>query len=75
MISDKNGKNLSECIITKEDWQYCIDVIAFMKPLFLLVKELEGKAESGAYGFIANVLPVFDYMDTHIKRQLVHFTS
>jgi len=43
MTADKDGKNLLECIISREDWLYCFDIIAFIKPLFLLVKELEGK--------------------------------
>jgi hypothetical protein len=34
----KDEKNLSEFIMTKEDWLYCSEVIAFMKPLYLLVK-------------------------------------
>jgi hypothetical protein len=57
LTSANDEKNLSACIMSKEDWQYCYDVIAFMKPLYLLVKGLEGKPESGANGFVADVIP------------------
>jgi hypothetical protein len=73
LTSAKNEKNLSECIMLKEDWQYCSDVIAFMKPLYLLVKGLEGKPESGANGFVADVMPLFDYMEEHLQLQLEAF--
>jgi hypothetical protein len=46
-----------------------------MKHLFLLVQDLESKQESGAYGFIADVLPTFDSIEEHLKTQLVHFAS
>jgi len=59
--------------MSKEDWQYCYDVIAFMKPLYLLVKGLEGKPESGANGFVADVIPWFDYMEEHLQLQLESF--
>ena len=71
----KEDKNLADCIMTKEDWQYCSEVIAFMKPLSLLVKRLEGKEESGRNGFIADVLPAYDYMEEHMTRQLEAFDS
>jgi vesicle coat complex subunit len=67
MVADKDSKNLSKCIITREDWAYCSDVITFMKPLFLLIKDLEGKLESSANSFITNVLPAFDFMADHIN--------
>jgi len=73
LTSAKNEKNLSECIMSKEDWQYCSDVIAFMKPLYLLVKGLEGKPESGANGFVANVMLLFDYMEEYLQLQLEAF--
>jgi len=47
--SAKDEKNLSEFTLTADDWNYCSEVNAFMKPLFLLVKELEGKSSSGIY--------------------------
>jgi hypothetical protein len=46
-----------------------------MKYLFLLVQDLEGKQESGAHGFIADVLPAFDSIKEHLKTQLVHFAG
>jgi hypothetical protein len=42
-------KNLAEWVMTAEDWTYCIDVIAFMKPMYLLLKSLEGKNENGKF--------------------------
>jgi hypothetical protein len=47
MASIKKERNLSEFILTSDDWRYCVEVNVFMKPLYLLVKELEGKSESG----------------------------
>jgi hypothetical protein len=75
LVSNKDEKNLSEYIMSKEDWQYCSDVIAFMKPLYLLVKDLEGKPESGANGFIADLVPAFDYIESHLEEQLEAFES
>jgi len=65
--------DLSACIMSKEDWQYCSDVIAFMKPLYLLVKGLKGKPESGANGFVADAMPSFDYIEEHLQLQLESF--
>ena len=47
--SVRDEKNLSEYTLTVDDWNYCSEVNAFLKPLFLLVKELEGKSSSGIY--------------------------
>jgi hypothetical protein len=47
LIKDK--KNLLEFTLTADDWRYCSEVLAFMKPLYLLVKELEGKSASGKW--------------------------
>ena len=47
--SAKDKKNLSEFTLTVDNWNYCSEVNAFIKPLFLLVKELEGKSSSGIY--------------------------
>jgi hypothetical protein len=46
-----------------------------MKPLSLLVKRLESKKESSRNGFIANVLPAYDYIEEHMIRQLEAFDS
>jgi len=40
-------KNLAEWVMTSDDWLYCTDVIAFMKPMYFLLKGLEGKNENG----------------------------
>jgi hypothetical protein len=37
-----------------------------MKPLYLLVKGLEGKPESGANSFMADVMPLFDFIEEHL---------
>lgn len=34
LSSGKDEKDLSACIMSREDWQYCSEVIAFMKPLY-----------------------------------------
>jgi hypothetical protein len=75
LISAKDEKNLADVIMTKEDWQYCSEVIAFMHPLFLLVKRLEGKPESGANGFISEVLPAFDLIEDYLAEQLEAFDA
>jgi hypothetical protein len=46
-----------------------------MKLLFLLVKDLERKPKSGANGFIADMLPAFDYVESHLEEQLEEFNS
>jgi hypothetical protein len=47
----------------------------FIKPFFLLVKELERKLKSGANGFITDVMPTFDYMKSYMEEQLRAFDS
>jgi hypothetical protein len=47
MTSGKEERNLLEFVLISDDWRYCTEVNAFMKPLYLLVKELEGKSDSG----------------------------
>ena len=54
--SAKDKKNLSEFTLTASDWNYCSEVNAFIEPLFLLVKELEGKSSSGIYTSFSIVL-------------------
>jgi len=46
-----------------------------MKPMYLLFKLLEGKPESSANGFIADILPSFDFIEDHIERQLEAFDA
>jgi hypothetical protein len=41
-----------------------------MKLLFLLVKELERKPESGTNSFITDIIPTFDYIKDHLEKQL-----
>jgi hypothetical protein len=71
----KDEKNLAGVIMTKEDWLYCSEVIAFMEPLYMLVKRLESKQEHGSKGFIANVLPAFDFMEDYLAKQLDAFNA
>jgi len=37
-----------------------------MKPLYLLVKGLEGKPESGANSFIADIMLLFNFIEEHL---------
>jgi hypothetical protein len=46
-----------------------------MKPFFLLIKDLEGKLESGANSFIIDILPAFDFMQDYMVDQLQVFES
>ena len=71
----KDEKNLLEFTMSSDDWKYCIDIIAFMKPLYLLVKELEGKSGSGTHGYVSDVLPSYNVMREHMRNQLCAFTS
>jgi hypothetical protein len=41
-----------------------------MKSFFLLVKDLEGKPETGANSFITNILLSFDYIKRYLEDQL-----
>ena len=75
ITADKDGKNLLECIMSREDWLYYSNVIAFMKPLFLLVKELEGKPQFKANSYISDILLAYDYIALHIKDQLIAFDT
>ena len=61
--------------MSSDDWKYCVDIIAFMKPLYLLVKELEGKYGSGTHGYVSDVLPAYNIMREHMQNQLCGFTS
>ena len=47
--STKDEKNLRENWMSTKDWNYCIDVVAFLAPFYDLVKEIKGKAESGKF--------------------------
>lgn len=69
------GENLSEFTMSSDDWKYCIDIIAFIKPLYLLVKELEGKSGSGTHGYVSDVLPAYNTMREHMRNQLYAFIS
>jgi hypothetical protein len=46
-----------------------------MKPLSLLVKRLESKKKSSRNSFITNILPVYDYIEEYMIRQLEAFDS
>jgi hypothetical protein len=43
----KDGKTLGDFKMSSDDWNYCIEVLAFMKPFYNLMERLEGKSESG----------------------------
>lgn len=45
-------KDPAEYQMSQDDWLYCSDVIAFMKPFYLLCKELEGKSDTGKISLI-----------------------
>ena len=75
MTADKDGKNLLKCIMSREDQLYYFNVIAFIKPLFLLVKELEGKPQFKANSYISDILLAYDYIALHIKDQLIAFDT
>ena len=47
----------------------------FIKPLCLLVKELEGKFESGTHGYVSDVLPAYNVIKEHIAEKLEAFNS
>jgi hypothetical protein len=47
LTSTKDEKNLADFVLSSDDWKYCSEVSAFMKPLYVLVKELEGKSNTG----------------------------
>lgn len=71
----KDEKNLSKFTMSSHDWKYCIDTIAFIKPLYLLVKELGGKSGSRTHGYVSDVLPAHNIIREHMRNQLCAFTS
>ena len=42
----KDEKNLADFVLSLDDWKYCAKVNAFIKLLYILVKELEGKSNT-----------------------------
>jgi hypothetical protein len=50
----KDRKKLGDFKMSSDDWNYCIEVLAFMTPFYNLVQRLEGKAESGMSVFTFN---------------------
>jgi len=42
----KDKKNLVDFVLSLDDWKYCAKVNAFIKLLYILVKELEGKSNT-----------------------------
>ena len=45
--SRNDEKNLGDCIMTTDDWNYCKEAVAFMRPFWVLTQELQGKDTSG----------------------------
>jgi hypothetical protein len=70
---NKDNKNLSGFMIISEDWLYINNVFRFMAPLFLLVKELEGKSTAGNNGYVNDVLPVYNILRAYIEEELRAF--
>jgi hypothetical protein len=54
----KDEKNLLEFTLIVDDWNYYLEVNAFIKLLFLLVKELEGKSSSSIYISLSTILNI-----------------
>jgi hypothetical protein len=48
--------------LTSADWAVVTDYIAVLKPLKAATKRLEGRGASGAYGAVAEVILVFEYI-------------
>jgi hypothetical protein len=48
--------------LTAADWGVVTEYLAVLKPLKAATKRLEGRSASGAYGAIAEVIPVFEYL-------------
>jgi len=45
--SRNDEKNLGDCIMTTDDWNYCKEAVAFMRLFWVLTQELQGKDTSG----------------------------
>ena len=45
--SRRDDKDLNDCIMTSDDWQYIVDTIGFLKPMFLLLEELQNRSDTG----------------------------
>ncbi|KAG9386663.1 hypothetical protein A1F94_003413 [Pyrenophora tritici-repentis] len=48
--------------INAHDWQVIAEYIDVLRPLKQATKRLEGRGKSGAFGAIAEVIPVFEYL-------------
>ncbi|KAG9379945.1 Dimer-Tnp-hAT domain containing protein [Pyrenophora tritici-repentis] len=48
--------------LTAADWGVVTEYLAALKPLKAATKRSEGRGASGAYGAIAEVIPVFEYL-------------
>jgi hypothetical protein len=48
--------------INAYDWQVIAEYIDVLRPLKQATKRLEGRGKSGAFGAIAEVIPVFEYL-------------
>jgi hypothetical protein len=44
------------------DWQVITEYIDVLKPLKAATKRLEGRGKSGAFGVVAEIIPVFEYL-------------
>jgi hypothetical protein len=61
--------------LTSADWAVVTDYIAVLKPLKAPTKRLEGRGASGAYGAVAEVIPVFEYILKEYEDQVAPYTA
>ncbi len=71
----KDKGNLLGSTIDVEDWRYYTKVLAFITPLYTIVKELKGKSSNSTKGYVNKVLIAYDLIKEYIDRQLNVFKT
>jgi hypothetical protein len=61
--------------LTSADWAVVADYMAVLKPLKAATKRVEGRGASGAYGAVAEVIPVFEYILKEYEDQVAPYAA
>ena len=56
--------------LTADDWAVITEYMDALKPLKAATKRLEGRGNSGRFGCIAEVIPVFEYILTYYEQRV-----
>jgi hypothetical protein len=56
--------------LTTADWAVVTEYMDVLKPLKAATKRLEGRGNSGRFGAIAEIIPVFEYILNYYKQRI-----